>query len=91
MVEAYSPLAHGEAMDNPVLRKIGKRYGKSNAQIFLRWSIQHGCVPIPKSAHPARIAENLQVFDFEILAEDMKAIDAMNEDLYFTYNPNLIA
>ncbi|KAJ5793482.1 hypothetical protein N7457_000081 [Penicillium paradoxum] len=75
IVEAYSPLAHGSRLREPVLASIGKKYGKTPAQVLIRWSLQMGFVPLPKSATPQRIRENADVFDFELAAEDMKLLD----------------
>ncbi|KAJ5266872.1 hypothetical protein N7478_009680 [Penicillium angulare] len=75
IVEAYSPLAHGERLDEPVLAAIGKKYGKSPAQVMIRWSLQMGFVPLAKSKTPRRITENADVFDFELDEEDMTRLD----------------
>lgn len=75
IVEAYSPLAHGERLREPTLKDIGKKYGKSPAQVLIRWSLQMGFLPLPKSVTPQRIKENTEVFDFELSAEDMKLLD----------------
>ncbi|KAJ5709457.1 hypothetical protein N7493_010791 [Penicillium malachiteum] len=75
VVEAYSPLAHGERLDEPVLASIGKKYGKSPAQVMIRWSLQLGFLPLPKSKTPVRIRENADVFDFELSREDMAQLD----------------
>ncbi|OGM45279.1 gamma-cysteine synthetase regulatory subunit [Aspergillus bombycis] len=74
VVEAYSPLAHGTRMGEAVLRELGKKYNKSPAQIMIRWCLQRGLVPLPKSATPSRIRENAQVFDFELDERDMKRL-----------------
>ncbi|CAI7608094.1 unnamed protein product [Penicillium pancosmium] len=75
IVEAYSPLAHGERLDEPVLQRIGEKYNKSPAQVMIRWSLQMGLLPLPKSVTPHRIRENAEVFDFELSADDMKLLD----------------
>ncbi|KAK9855080.1 Aldo/keto reductase subgroup [Penicillium brevicompactum] len=75
IVEAYSPLAHGSRLREPVLGSIGKKYGKTPAQVLIRWSLQMGFVPLPKSATPQRIRENTDVFDFELAEEDMNLLD----------------
>ncbi|MDB5259457.1 MAG: hypothetical protein JWO73_665 [Candidatus Taylorbacteria bacterium] len=90
VLEAYSPLAQGKKLADDRVTAIAKKYGKSNAQVFIRWSLQHGCVAIPKSVHKARIEENIDVFDFELSAEDMLAIDALNENLHLTWDPTSI-
>jgi len=76
--EAWSPLARGRAIDEPVLAAIGARYGKSAAQVVLRWHLQLGNIVIPKSVTPSRIRENLDVFDFALDAGDMAAITALD-------------
>lgn len=79
-LEAWSPLAQGQIIDNELLRGIAAKYGKSVAQIVLRWDLQHGVVTIPKSIKEQRIVENADVFDFELSDDDMSAIDALNEN-----------
>ncbi|GEK34774.1 aldo/keto reductase [Kurthia sibirica] len=88
-VEAWSPLMNGELLDNDVLTSIAKQYNKTAAQIILRWDIQSGIVTIPKSMTPSRIAENLNIFDFELSAEHMATIDALNEDFHYGSNPEV--
>jgi len=80
VVEAYSPLAHGRQTDNPVLELLAKKHGKTNAQVMLRWAIQHGIVPIPKSATLRRIEENSDVFDFKLSPKEIQAIDGLSDD-----------
>ncbi|KAK9603727.1 hypothetical protein V6Z93_001707 [Aspergillus fumigatus] len=75
VVEAYSPLAHGYRLNEPILKTLGKKHGKSPAQIMIRWSLQKGFVPLPKSVTPARILENADVFDFELSEEDMQTLN----------------
>lgn len=74
LLEAYSPLGQGAMLQNPVLKKLAEKYGKNTAQLCVRWSLQMGFLPLPKSSHPERIAQNMDVFDFEISGEDMAAI-----------------
>ncbi|WEO76540.1 aldo/keto reductase [Cryobacterium sp. SO2] len=78
LTEAWSPLARGRAIGNPVLETIGAQYGKSAAQVVLRWHLQLGNVVIPKSATPSRIRENLDVFDFTLTDADIAAITALD-------------
>ncbi|MBM7567203.1 aldo/keto reductase [Paenibacillus sacheonensis] len=79
-LEAWSPLMQGELLDNETLREIGAKYGKSVAQVILRWDIQNGIVTIPKSTKEHRIIENAAIYDFELTSEDMALIDALNEN-----------
>lgn len=79
MVQAYSPLARAGKMEDPTLVAVAEKYGKSPAQILIRYSLQKGWVPLPKSERPGRIRENAMVYDFEILEEDMKTLDALDE------------
>ncbi|OJJ72775.1 hypothetical protein ASPBRDRAFT_195444 [Aspergillus brasiliensis CBS 101740] len=74
VVEAYAPLVQAKRMQEPVLRKLARKYGKSEAQVLVRWSLQKGYVPLPKSVTESRIVENSQVFDFELSAEDMEEL-----------------
>ncbi len=88
VVEAYSPLIHGRnKMNNPVISKIAKKYGKTNAQIMIRWCIEVGTVPLPKSVHKNRIAENIDVFDFKLDKEDMKQIAALDCNYRIAWDP----
>ncbi|MCR5415356.1 MAG: aldo/keto reductase [Pseudobutyrivibrio sp.] len=75
LVEAWSPLGRGKSLDHPVLKELAAKYGKSVAQIILRWEFQHDIVPLPKSVNPDRIVENSSIFDFELDEDDMKTID----------------
>lgn len=77
LAEAWSPLGTGKMLSNPTLLEIAGRYGKSVAQLCVRWCLQNDTLPLPKSVTPARIEENAQVFDFEITPEDMAEINAM--------------
>lgn len=78
-VEAWSPLMQGgDVLRLPIVMELAEKYGKTPAQIVLRWHIQHDVVVIPKSVTPSRIAENFDIFGFELSPEDMKAIDDVN-------------
>jgi diketogulonate reductase-like aldo/keto reductase len=77
VVEAYSPLTSGHKLQHPAITAVAKRVGRSNAQVLLRWGVQHGLVVLPKSTHDRRIAENAQLFDFDLDAEAMAALDAL--------------
>ena len=86
--EAWSPLMQGQIVSNPVVMKIAEKYGKTPAQITLRWDIQHGVVTIPKSKTPERIAENADIFDFELSAEDMQTLDGLDKGQRVGPDPN---
>lgn len=76
VVEAWSPLGRGKTLTNEAIAEIGARYGKSNAQVCLRWLIQLGMLPLPKSGNIERMKQNLEVFDFELTLEEMAVISA---------------
>jgi diketogulonate reductase-like aldo/keto reductase len=78
VLEAYSPLARGKKLNDAVIAKTAKKYGKTPAQILIRWSLQHGLVAIPKSSNKERIMENANVFDFQIEDADMKLLDDLS-------------
>ncbi len=79
-IEAWSPLARGNALDDPTVDDIARRYGKMPAQVILRWHIERGDIVFPKSVTPARIRENIDIFDFELTGEDVEAITALNRN-----------
>jgi diketogulonate reductase-like aldo/keto reductase len=87
VIEAYSPLAHAKDMDNPVIAEIAEKYGKTYAQIMLRWTIQKGFVTLPKSVTPSRIKENIDIFDFELDEDDLAKIAKQDQDLRTAWNP----
>jgi len=76
--EAWSPLGQGTVLDDPVLGEIAEAHGKSPGQVVIRWHLQIGNVVIPKSVTPARIEQNIDVFDFQLTAADMEAIEALD-------------
>lgn len=78
--ECWGPLARGKIFEDETLKDIAKKYDKSLSQLVVRWEIQRGLITIPKSVKRTRIAENADVFDFEISTEDMKLIDGLNEN-----------
>lgn len=88
VMEAWSPLGSGRLLADPLVTKIGAAHGKSSAQTCVRYAIQHGIVPLPKSTHPDRIVSNAEVFDFELSAVEMAALDAMPETGYSGYHPS---
>jgi diketogulonate reductase-like aldo/keto reductase len=80
-LEAYSPLTRGKMLDHQTIVAIAKKYGKTPAQVLIRWSLQHDAVVIPKSIREERIRENNHVFDFQLEPDDMKRLDSLNENL----------
>jgi methylglyoxal/glyoxal reductase len=86
-VEAYSPLTKGMRLGDPRVVELARKYGKSPAQVLIRWCLEHGLVVIPKSVHAERIRENASVFDFSFSPEDLRRLDGMNEDLYTGWDP----
>lgn len=81
MVEAYAPLARALRMKHPVIVELSKKYGCNPGQLLVRWSVQHGFVPLPKSVKKERIAQNGDIGGFEIGDEDMKTLDGLDEYL----------
>ncbi|MDA3649159.1 aldo/keto reductase [Saccharopolyspora indica] len=90
--EAWSPLGQGKGLlDDTTLSSLGEKYGKSPAQIVLRWHLQLGNVVIPKSVTPSRIEENIEVFDFELADDDVAAITALRTDVRVGPDPDTFA
>lgn len=94
-IEAWAPFGEGRGglFENPVLSAIGKKYGKTTAQVMLRWHLQRGVVVIPKSTHKERMEENFHVFDFALNEEDMQAIASLDtaESSFFShYDPAMV-
>lgn len=75
LVEAWSPMGRGALLETPALKELAEKYGKSVAQLCVRWVIQHGALPLPKSVQRDRIAENTQVYDFTVSDRDMEIMD----------------
>ncbi|AWT41806.1 MULTISPECIES: aldo/keto reductase [Streptomyces] len=88
--EAWSPLAQGAVLGDDAITAIAGRHGKSPAQVVLRWHLQLGTVVIPKSVTPARIRENIDVFDFSLSEEEMTAIAALDRDLRTGPHPDTL-
>ena len=80
LLQAWSPLVRGKRFDDPKLLAMAQKYGKTPAQMLIRWGIDHGISTIPKSASAGRLRENFDVFDFSIAAADLSAMDAFNEN-----------
>jgi 2,5-diketo-D-gluconate reductase A len=87
VTEAYSPLGVGKVLQNATVQSIASEYGKSPAQVLIRWSLQLGNVVIPRSSSPERIAENFDVFDFELAAAHMDQLSALDEGTRFRPDP----
>ena len=93
VIQAWYPLGHGDAalLQEPVFAKLAEKYGKSNAQIILRWHIQAGNVVIPGSKNLEHIRANFDLFDFELTAEEMQEIQKLSKDKrYYTSTPELL-
>lgn len=88
VVEGYSPLGTGAIFANEFMKSLSEKYKRSIAQICIRWSLQSGCVPLPKSVTESRIKENLNVFDFELDAEDIERIANLKCDIKLARNPD---
>jgi 2,5-diketo-D-gluconate reductase A len=86
--EAWSPIAQGKVLGDPVIERIAGPIGKSTAQVVLRWHIQRGDVVFPKSVTPDRMKENFQLFDFELASADMAAISALDKGEIGRTGPN---
>lgn len=86
-VQAYGPLVRGHRMDDPTVRRVAGRHGRTPAQVLIRWGLQHGLSSIPKSVHEERIRENADVFGFELDAADMAALDALDEGYRTSWDP----
>jgi len=87
VVEAYAPLVKARRMDHPVLRRIAAKHGATPARTLVRWSLEHGYVVIPKSVKPERIRENADVFGFALDAEDLAAMDGLDEGFRTSWDP----
>ena len=78
-------------IDHLSLRKIGKKHGKTPAQVMLRWTVEQGAVPLPKSVHPYRIKENFEIFDFKLDKEDLKDLSKLEQDYRTCWDPTHVA
>ena len=87
VVEAYSPLTKGGRLDDSTVTRIATELGRTPAQVLIRWSLQKGFVVIPRSSSPARIAENADVFDFDLDERQLAALDALDEGLTTGWDP----
>lgn len=87
-ITSWSPLGRGRVLEDEAIMKLGEKYGKSVAQVIIRWHLQHDLIVIPKSVKEVRIRQNADVFDFELTAEDMQAIDMLNRDERYGSHPD---
>lgn len=93
VIQAWYPLGHGDKalIEEPLFSELGKKYGKSNAQIILRWHIQDGNIVIPGSKNPEHIKANFDLFDFSLTDDEMKRISAMDKQKrYYTSTPEML-
>lgn len=93
VIQAWYPLRHGDKalLEEPLFQELGKKYGKSSAQIILRWHIQSGNIVIPGSKSPAHIQDNFDLFDFSLTAWEMAQISIMDKNVrYYTSTPELL-
>ncbi|MBR6402215.1 MAG: aldo/keto reductase [Eubacterium sp.] len=90
VLEAYSPLGTGKIFDVPEMKQLAEKYGRSIAQICIRWSLQMGYLPLPKSITPSRIEENLKVFDFELEESDVRMIAGLTGCVGLSSDPDTV-
>jgi 2,5-diketo-D-gluconate reductase A len=79
VIQAYSPLTRTKRLDDESLRALAEKYGKTPAQMLIRWNLQRGTVPLPKANRREHLQENFQIFDFEISPDEMASMNALNE------------
>jgi diketogulonate reductase-like aldo/keto reductase len=89
-IEAYSPLAHARAMDEPVIRDIAAKHGKSYAQIMLQWCIAKGLVVLPKSVTPERIRQNIDIFDVSLDQDDLAQLAKLDRNMRTCWDPTRV-
>ena len=93
VIQAWYPLGHGDKalLEEPLFAELAKKYGKTNAQVILRWHIQAGNIVIPSSKNPAHIKDNFDLFDFSLTEEEMAKITALDKDTrYYTSTPEML-
>ena len=93
VIQAWYPLGHGDKalLEEPLFTELGKKYGKTNAQVILRWHIQDGNIVIPGSKNPAHIKDNFDLFDFSLTDEEMAKIAALDKNTrYYTSTPEML-
>lgn len=87
-IESYSPIARANKTDKPILKHLSEKYQKSPIQIILRWHLEHGLVPIPRSMEPEHIKANADIFDFALSQEEVLEIDRLNENYRIVHPEN---
>lgn len=87
VVTAYSPLARARRLEEPTIKKIAKKHGKTYAQIMIRWCVEVGAIPIPKSTHQDRIKENFDVFNFKLEADDIAELKKLDRNFRVSWDP----
>ena len=90
LIEAYSPLAHGKNMDDSTVSKIAVKHNVTYAQVMLRWCIEQGFIILPKSAHPERVKQNMQVLDFALDNKDLEELKQLDKNLRTCWNPTFV-
>ncbi|XP_076829801.1 putative oxidoreductase ZK1290.5 isoform X2 [Brachyhypopomus gauderio] len=88
--QGYCPLAKGQALLHPLILQLAEKYGRSAAQICIRWSVQNGVITIPKSTKPQRIFENCKVFEFQLEETDMAAMHALHDGRHVSWDPTRV-
>lgn len=88
VTQSYTPLALGKLNDNPTVNSVAGEYGKTASQVLLRWNLQLGNAVVFRSANPEHIATDFDVFDFELAAEHLDAINALNDETRLRPDPN---
>jgi len=89
-LEAYAPLTEGHRLQDPRITAIAKKRNRTNAQVLLRWAIQHEVAVIPKSRHVDRIAENARIFDFELTDQEVSALDSLHDGFRSCWDPTSV-
>ena len=90
VIEAYGSINAEGLTEEASVNALAQKYGKTAAQVLLRWAIQHGFVILPKSVTPSRIEENFNVFDFELTGDEVRSLDGLNKNKRFYWDPTLV-
>ena len=91
LLEGYSPLGQGGVLETPFLIELGRKYDKTPAQIALRWGLERGYIPLPKSIHRERMAQNAQIFDFSLTEEEVAALAGLKEAGGIVKDPDTVS